>query len=118
MSAKATIRNAKTKRQVRESIKSLNSAISKGNSDTIREAYNRAISEIDKAIKKHVMHKNKGARKKSQLANQIKLANINLKPKTKKAVAKKTVVKTTKKTTAKNTPSKKPAAKKSAQSTK
>ncbi len=66
---KATIRNSKTKRQLKESLKSLNK---KASSETLIAAQ----SAIDKAAKKHVIHKNKAARLKSRAAKLAKEASV------------------------------------------
>jgi len=88
VAAKATIRNAKTKRQLREAIKSLKLALSKGKPEAISAAQNKAVSAIDTAVKKHIMHPNKAARKKSQLAKEVKAAGVKPKTVAKKPVAK------------------------------
>jgi small subunit ribosomal protein S20 len=75
---KATVRNARTKRNVREAVKAFKTAVSKGKSDKIIEAQNQANSAIDTAAKKNVIHKNKAARKKAQLAKEAKAANVKL----------------------------------------
>jgi small subunit ribosomal protein S20 len=100
---KATVRNAKTKRSLRTALKAFQSAVTGGKKSP--DSHSRAQSELDKAAKKGVIHKNKAARKKRQLAAQAKAAGI------KTAGSKKTVK--SKSTTAKKTASaKKPAAKK------
>ncbi|MCA9344086.1 30S ribosomal protein S20 [Candidatus Saccharibacteria bacterium] len=107
---KATARNRKTKRNVKSSIKALMSSIS-GDKKQASELLSKAQREIDFAVKKGVLHKNKGARKKSQLAKLSKEAGIkpsSSKEKTTKKPAKKA---TTAKSTAKK-PTKKPATKK------
>lgn len=86
---KATVRNAKTKRSLRTALKSF---IKKPTTST----HSKAQSELDKAAKKGLIHKNKVARKKRQLA----------------AAAKKAATKTTAKPAAKKTTAKKPATKK------
>ncbi len=91
---KATVRNVKTKRTLKTALKSFQSAVTGGKKSTA--AQSKAQSALDKAAKKGVIHKNKAARKKSQLAAKAKAAAG--KPATKKAVAKKPVAK---KTTAK-----------------
>ena len=95
---KATVRNAKTKRQFKSAIKSL---AKKPSSQSVRNAQ----SAIDKAAKKHVIHKNKAARLKSRAAKVAKASQV--KP-VKKAV-KTTVTKkpTTKPKTNKKAPAKK-----------
>lgn len=102
VSAKATTRNSKTRRSVRESVKELKKAIAGGKAKEIEQAQKEAVSAIDTAEKKNVIHKNKAARKKSQLSSAVKAAGV--KPSaTKKAPAK---------PVAKKSPAKKPAAKK------
>lgn len=81
---KATVRNAKTKRSLKAAVKAFAAALTGGKKVT--EAHSKAQSEIDKAAKKGVMHKNKAARKKAQLARAAK-------PAAKKAPAKKTAAK-------------------------
>jgi small subunit ribosomal protein S20 len=95
VATKAATRNSKTKRSLRTAIKSFHASITGDNA-------NKAQSEIDKAVKKGVIHKNKAARKKKQLAKATKAAGS--KTTTKKPVAKKPV--------AKKTTAKKPVAKK------
>lgn len=90
---KATVRNAKTKRSLRESLK----AFSKKPSASTKS---KAESDLDKAAKKGLVHKNKVARKKRQLAAEAKKAGV-------KPTA-------GKKASAKKAPAKKPAAKKPA----
>ena len=96
---KATARNARTKRSLRSALKSF---IRKPSA----AGKTKAESNLDKAAKKGLVHKNKVARKKRQLAAAAKKAGV--KP---SASAKKTAPK---KTTAKKAPTKKPAAKKPA----
>lgn len=97
---KATIRNSKTKRSLKEAVKSFAKALTGGKG--VKEAHSKAQSEVDKATKKGIMHKNKAARKKSQLARAAKASGAE-KPAAKKAV---------KKAPAKKAAAKKPAAKK------
>lgn len=83
---KATIRNARTKKGLRGSLKNF---FKKPSSSS----HSKAQSNLDKAVKKGLVHKNKAARKKRQLAAAAKKAGV-------------------KPTTAKKTAAKKPAAKK------
>ena len=101
---KATARNVKTKRNLKTAVKALHSAI-KGGSKKTSDAHKKAQSAVDKAAKKNVIHKNKAARKKSQLAKAAKAA-AGVKTTAKKAPAKKVA--------AKKAPAKKPVAKKAA----
>lgn len=90
VAAKAAIRNSKTKRSLKDAVKSFARAIAGGKKVT--EAHAKAQSELDKALKKGVMHKNKVARKKRQLARATKAAGAKpaaAKPAPKKALAKK-----------------------------
>lgn len=87
---KAAVRNSKTKRSLKEAVKSFAKALTGGKK--VSEAHSKAQSEIDKAAKKGVMHKNKAARKKAQLARAAKAAGAE-KPAAKKAVAKKPAAK-------------------------
>jgi small subunit ribosomal protein S20 len=97
---KATIRNVKTKRSLKTAVKSFHASLtgSKKSDDTLRNAQ----SAIDTASKKGIMHKNKAARKKRQLAAAAKAAGI--KPTATKA--KKTTT-AKKSTTVKKSPTKK-----------
>lgn len=91
---KAAIRNSKTKRSLREALKSF------GRSPSAK-SHSTAQSHLDKAAKKGVIHKNKAARLKSQAAKKAKAAGV----KPVKAAAKKPA-------TATKAPAKKPATKK------
>lgn len=106
---KATVRNSKTKRSLRSALKSFQAAVTGGKKTTA--SHGKVQSALDKAGKKGVLHKNKVARKKKQVAAAAKKAAGIKKPAgTKKAApAKKPVVK---KAAPKKTVAKKPAAKK------
>lgn len=108
---KAGARNAKAKRSMREALKAFTKALSGGNSKEIAAAQRTAASAIDMAAKKAIIHKNKAARKKAQLAKQAKAGGVKVttavKAPAKKAVAKKAPAKA-------KTPAKKPAVKKTA----
>lgn len=123
---KAAIRNSKTKRSLKSAVKAFHKAITGGDKKVTVEAHGKAQSALDKAGKKNVMHKNKVARKKSQLAKAAKAAAGVEKPAAKKATVKKAApakkaaakpaakkATTAKKpAAAKKAPAKKPAAKK------
>jgi len=92
-SAKATVRNSKTKRSLKGALKAFHKALTSGSKEA-RKLESKAHSELDKAAKKGVMHKNKVARKKSQLARAAKAAgSASAKPATKKAAPKKVAAK-------------------------
>jgi len=104
-SEKAAIRNSKTKRSLRTAIKAFHTAIT-GGEKTVVAMHNDAQSNLDKAVKKGIIHKNKAARQKSQLAAAAKVAATAPAPtKDAKAVKKAAPAK-------KATATKKPAAKK------
>ncbi len=102
---KATIRNRRTKRSLRIALKSFQTSLS-GSKKQAEAAANKSQSSLDKAVKKGVMHKNKAARKKRQLATAMSKAHPHqaAKPAAKKSSVKKpttTKKPATKKTTAK-----------------
>ena len=112
---KAAIRNSKTKRTMRTALKAFHKAVMGGAKSADEQA--SAQSNIDKAAKKGLIHKNKAARQKAQLAKAAKAAGSAApakKPDAKKSVAKKaTARKATPKTVAKKpVAAKKPAVKK------
>ena len=121
VSQKATIRNAKVKRSMRESLKNLQKAIASKKTSDIQVAQNQAISAIDTPAKKNVIHANKAARKKSQVSAAVKASGtkpatakkVDAKPTAKTATTKKVVAKTATKSPATKKPvAKKPVAKK------
>lgn len=85
---KAATRNSKTKRSLKTAIKAFQAKLTGDN-------MSKAQSELDKAVKKGVISKNKAARKKKQLANAAKTAGVKStkKAETKKPAAKKPAVK-------------------------
>lgn len=89
VAAKASVRNSKTKRSLKSAVKAFATALTGGKK--VSEAHSKAQSELDKAAKKGVMHKNKAARKKRQLAKAAKATGV--KPVAKKAPAKKPAAK-------------------------
>ncbi len=74
--AKANLRNTRTRRDMREAIKAFNKALEAGKSTEVFKFQIAAVSAIDTAAKKNVIHKNKAARFKSKLASQAKSAGI------------------------------------------
>lgn len=111
VSTKATIRNSKTKRTLREAVKAFTNAVADGKSSEVQAAHKKANSAIDIAAKKNVLHKNKAARKKAQLSTAAKKAGIKS---TAKAAPKKVATKPVAKTVAKKAATKKAPAKKAA----
>lgn len=109
---KAAVRNSKTKRTLRGALKLFGRKAS-------ASSQAKAQSAVDTAVKKGVMHKNKAARVKKQLAAKAKAAGAKpeaskkaaAKPAAKKAAPAK---KATTKAPAKKAAAKKPVAKKAA----
>jgi ribosomal protein S20 len=113
IAAKARARNAKSKRTMREAIKAFTKSLDGGKPAEVIEAQRQAVSTVDQAVKKNLIHKNKAARIKSRLSAQAKAAGA----KPVKTVAKKPVAKSTKpkpaarKTVAKKAPARRKPAK-------
>jgi len=109
-------RNLQVKRAIKQDVTALQTAITEGKD--INEKLAAAYSEIDRAVKKHTLHKNTAARRKSQLAHAVAQAagteKVAAETKITKGAGKKAATKTTtaKKATPKATAEKKPAAKK------
>lgn len=112
---KAAIRNSKTKRMLKTALKSLHAAVT-GKTKDAGTKQSKVQSELDKAVKKGIMHKNKASRLKKQAAANSKAAGIKPAAAAKKTVApKKVVAKPTavkKAAPAKKLAAKKPVAKK------
>lgn len=98
---RAAIRNAKTKRNLKAALKLLRKSPN-------AKAFQEAQSNLDKAVKKGVVHKNKAARLKKQASARAKAAGV----KPTKATAKKAATPAKKAASAKKPVAKKPAAKK------
>src|SRR5580765_804665 len=109
VAAKARSRNLHTKRELRRALKAYTAALESGKPAEVAKTQAEAMSALDIAAKKAVIHKNKAARQKSRLAAQAKAAGIKpQKSAAKKAPAKKAPAKkpTTKKSVAKKSPAK------------
>lgn len=110
--AKATARNTKTKRTLRDALREFSTAVKGGKKEDVSKAQSKAFSAIDTAAKKNIIHKNKAARKKAAISKAakstgstpVKAEKKAAKPAAKKAVAKKAPAK---KSTAKKAPAKK-----------
>ncbi len=88
---KASLRNSKSKRSLRSAVKSFHKAVTGKNSSTVTKAHRTAQSELGKAGKKKILHKNKVARKQRQLSRAAKtVATAKVTPKVKKSPVKKT----------------------------
>lgn len=89
ITAKATARNNTVRRKLRDALKTFQAAVTSGKSAEINKARSEADSVIDTAAKKNIIHKNKAARKKAQLAKAAKAAGAKITPTAKKSAPKK-----------------------------
>lgn len=87
---KAAIRNSKTKRSLKTALKAFHKAATAGDK-SVDTLHQDVQSNIDKAAKKGLVHKNKAARQKAQLAKVAKQA-AGAKPAAKKTTATKKAV--------------------------
>jgi len=67
--------NSRVKSSVHTAIRRTTEAIATGESDAVKNAYDKASRVIDSAARKGVLHKNTAARKKSRLAAKVNSAN-------------------------------------------
>ncbi|MGN0666248.1 MAG: 30S ribosomal protein S20 [Huintestinicola sp.] len=75
-SAKKRVKVINNKTLRNKMIKSnLKTVLKKADADTNAESIKLAIKKVDQACSKGIMHKNKAARKKSQLAKKLNAAN-------------------------------------------
>ena len=69
--AKKTEYNQRIKNRVKQTIKAFQKAEKSGDKDKLKDLYKKACSQLDKAVSKNVIHKNKAARHKAQLAKKL-----------------------------------------------
>ena len=103
VAAKAHARNTRTRRDMRDALKSFTKAIDSGKATEISKAQTAVYKALDTAAKKNVIHKNKAARFKAKLSAQAKSKGAKptkaatkapvKKPAAKKAPAKKATAK-------------------------
>ena len=65
------LRNRSRMKTIKTDTKSFLDVVKNGSADDAKKAHNLAVSHIDKAAAKRTIHRNKAARKKSQLARQL-----------------------------------------------
>ncbi len=70
-SAKRKNRNYETRSKVKTAIKNIFKILQTGKKDEAEKMLQKAYSQIDKALKKNIIHRNTAARKKSRLAKAI-----------------------------------------------
>jgi small subunit ribosomal protein S20 len=112
LAAKAKSRNIRTKKSVRVALKAFDRAVESGKAADIQKAQNEAISALDTAVKKAIIHKNKAARQKSALSIRAKAAGMKVTKSAPKAATLKRAPAAKKPAAKKATTTKKPAAKK------
>ena len=69
--AERRAKNAQVKSSVKTAIRRTVEAISAGDAENVKAAFDKASSVIDSAATKGVLHKNNAARKKSRLASKV-----------------------------------------------
>lgn len=67
-------RNVHVRSRMKTIIKTAETAIAENNKEAIPGAVNSALSEVDRAVKKGVIHKNSAARKKAHLQHTAAVA--------------------------------------------
>jgi small subunit ribosomal protein S20 len=71
-SIKRRAHNRAQKKGIKLQVKKFLTAAREGSPDQARQEYNLAAKKLDKAAARHVIHANTAARKKSQLARQLR----------------------------------------------
>ena len=70
-SEKRKLRNAAVKSSLKTAVKKVREAQSAGKADEAKTNLKKAVSELDKAVSKGVLHRNNAARKVSRLTKQL-----------------------------------------------
>src|SRR5690349_14938219 len=78
LAAKAKTRNNRTRRDLRNAMKAFEAAYESGKTDAIGKAQRDAVSALDMAAKKNVIHANKAARQKARLSVKSKSKGVKL----------------------------------------
>lgn len=78
VAAKARARNVQTKRALREALKAFAKAVESGKTADIQKTQREAVSALDTAVKKAVIHKGKAARQKAALSAKAKAAGAKV----------------------------------------
>ena len=69
--AKANLKNAAEKSQIKTAMKKVNTAVLANDKEAAAKAFNEANSLLDKAATSHLKHKNYAARQKARLAKAV-----------------------------------------------
>lgn len=72
---KAAVRNSKTKRTLKTALKNFQAALKSGDKTVVKK-HSELQSNIDKAAKKNIIHKNKANRLKQRAAQKAKAVNL------------------------------------------
>ncbi len=64
-------RNLQVKRAIKQDVTALHTALAAGDAKVIDTSLSATYSEIDRAVRKHTLHKNTAARRKSALAHAV-----------------------------------------------
>lgn len=67
-----TLHNKMFKTALKTTVKKYKAALAEENKELASKAYLEAVSKIDKAVSKGIIHKNTAARKKSQFTHYLK----------------------------------------------
>src|SRR4051812_134134 len=78
VAARAKTRNNRTRRDLRNAMKAFEAAYAAGKPEAIGKAQVEAVSAIDTAAKKNVIHANKAARQKAQVSAKAKSKGVKL----------------------------------------
>jgi small subunit ribosomal protein S20 len=71
-SVRRATRNSSTLSGLKTEQKKFRKAVTDGNLEAAKAEFSKAVSELDKAVKKGVIHKNVANRRKSQFARALK----------------------------------------------
>jgi len=67
-----TTRNRANKSRLRGALRSLRTALTKGDKEAAQNAYRETVSMVDKGVQKGVLHKNTASRYKARLSARVK----------------------------------------------
>ena len=74
---KRRLRNRVYRGSARVAVRNVNAAMDSGNAEETREAMLKAISALDKAAQKGVIHKNNAARRKGRLMKRMAALEVD-----------------------------------------
>ncbi len=77
VNATKAMQNKAAKSAMKTTLKKFDAAVAEGNRSEADSAYKVAVKAVDKAAAKGLMHKNKAARKKSQLTVKLNAMQAN-----------------------------------------